>query len=453
MATPSSSIDRSARDRVHRRLATLVRRFPELPIGSIDVAGLEPRDAAFARAIEDEALRRWLTLRFLLNQSSDKPLTELEPRVQAVLFAGAAQLLFMRSVPARAAIHESVEWAKRCIRPGAGGLVNAVLRRLSRLLEQDDDGDWRRRDAWANERDEIPRSDGGSLILAEAILPTDPIERLEATTSHPRELLRRCLRSMSMREVRSLAAHGLAKPPVILNTQHARDPLPGPPTLTPHDAPGHHVFHGDIAQLQAMLDQRSDVWVQDPASSLAVQSVSDLQPRVIMDICAGQGTKTRQLARMFPEASIIASDIDRRRLDTLRGVFAHEPRVQCPNYGELSAWSNQSDLILIDAPCSNTGVLARRLEARYRFSEPHTQSLIQTQRQLLADSIRLLSPAGAILYSSCSLDPRENESHVDWAERWHGLEAKRSARRLPTGLPGDPPQRYSDGAFATLLAR
>ena len=244
-------------------------------------------------------------------------------------------------------------------------------------------------------------------------------------------------------------------PPTILNTSAAKEPLPE--TCIVHDAPGHHVFTGSRAELSEMLKSRDDIWVQDPASSLAVQSVLDLEPEVIIDACAGLGTKTRQLAAAFPNATVIASDIDRPRFQSLARSMADVPNVRVVPYTELSAHHGTADLVLLDVPCSNTGVLSRRVEAKYRTSEQRTAELTGLQRQIIADAIPLLRargqgrPGGALLYSTCSLDPRENEEIARWVSKWHSFDVEREHRRVPSGGPGRPATEYSDGSYAVLL--
>ncbi|TVQ32977.1 MAG: hypothetical protein EA376_03955 [Phycisphaeraceae bacterium] len=446
-----------------RRLAFQVRRFPDLDIRPLETQGLDARDAAFAHALEDVILRRWLTITAILDGAClRKPFIDLETKVRSALLVGAAQLLFFDKAPAYAAINESVDWVKAAVRPGAGGLVNASLRSLTELIAQDDSGVRITREQWTDKRDELPMEDGSAIVLTREALPQDPLERLEAATSHPRELLRAWTKSMSMREARRLALHGLARPPVILNTAHLQAPLEDDPDgafrFTQHMAPGHHVFEGPHETLVKLLRTRRDVWVQDPASSLAVMAVADLSPPLILDICAGRGTKTRQLEHTFPNAQIVATDIDPPRHRTLEESFRGHERVRIIPFRDLDEWAGKADMVLIDAPCSNTGVLARRIEARYRVSEEKTRELVAMQRQIIADSVRLLHPGGAgrsrgtILYSTCSLDPRENQEQAEWASRWHGISVSRSETRPPGGGPGEPPERYSDGSFAALLS-
>jgi 16S rRNA (cytosine967-C5)-methyltransferase len=437
-----------------RRLSADARRFPDLDLAPLDTRGLEGRDAAFAVALRDAVIRRWMTLSFLIDRTLDKRRGELEPKMRAVLLGGAAQLALLDRVPAHAAIDEAVEWAKRSIRPKAGGMVNAILRRVADLVTDE------RRERWTDRRDELPLETGEALVLSEEALPTDGLERLSVVTSHPLNLLRRWAKSMPLREVRRLALHGVARPPIILNTAHAASPLPmqapdGSALLTAHEAPGHHVYHGEHAALVDLLRDRTDIWAQDPASSLAVMSASDLKAEHVLDLCAGRGTKTRQLAATFPDASIVATDIDAGRFAELKRVFAEHPRVTVVQFDEAKRMTGRFDLALLDAPCSNTGVLARRVEARYRYNEARTDELTGIQRQLIADTIpllRTLGGGGRILYSTCSLDPEENEEICAWADRWHSFDVARENRRPPSGGVGEPPEAYSDGSFAALLA-
>lgn len=460
-----------ARDRAYRRVAKQARRYPnELLITPLGDENLSTRDASFAHALYDITMRRWITLEYLVQLGLKREFPTLDEHVRAALLCGSAQMMLMNSVPPRAAINESVTWTKRVTRSDRpGGFVNAGLRRVSELIgeppveEVEESGlepaprperRWPpRRERYEHGRDELPLPDGRAMPLSHDVLPEDSVQRLAVATGHPLELLRLWAKSMPLRDVRALALHGIVRPPVILNTAHAKDELPSS-LAKAHVAPGHHVFTGTRPELLALLDQRADIWVQDPASSLAVESVTDLSPKLIVDACAGQGTKTRQLAETFPDARIVATDIDHKRRSVLAGAFKdgpHAERVTVIDHRQLDEWAGKADLVLLDVPCSNTGVLARRVEARYRATESALTGLLSMQRQIIADAVKLIAPGGAILYSTCSLDPRENDEIVEWATRWHGFESSRAARRMPSGGPGEPAENYSDGSFAALL--
>lgn len=442
-ASASGGPPRNARTVACDRLAGDAAHFPDLVPIPLDVDGLDARDAALAVAIHDAAIRRWWTLAAVLSPYLRRPM--IEPRMRAALHCGAAQMLLFDRLPAHAVIDETVEWAKHRIRPGAGGMVNAVLRRVSELVGPERSY----RSTWTRRRDEIPLPDGRALVLAEPVMPESPDGLFSAALSLPRALLAAWRHAFGEETAERIACHTLAKAPVILNARHARSPVP---ETTPHEREGFLVYTGD--RLGTLLDTRRDVWVQDPASAGAVESAADLAPGVIVDLCAGRGTKTRQLRAVFPDAEIIATDTDAGRLATLGRVFEGDAAVTVvPIDGVFERAAGRADLVLLDVPCSNTGVLARRPEARYRVGPRQTERLTATQRQIVADSIRLLAPSGSILYSTCALEEMENTEIARWASRWHGFKPTRVRIELPEGLPGDPPARYRDGSFSVLLSR
>ncbi|MGD9689861.1 MAG: transcription antitermination factor NusB [Phycisphaerales bacterium] len=443
----------SARDAALAFIARQAGKYPRLDLAPLDSGALAPRDAAFAHAIVAGVLRRWLTLRALLQTRLAQPFESIEPGVKSALLCGAAQVFLLDRVPAHAAINHAVGWSKRVVRPGAGGLVNAVLRRVAELRAVDSP-----REPYAGRRDELPMPDGTSLRLREPVFAEPEFDRLAEATGHPRHQLEAWREAHGEQRVRALALHSLCDAPTILRW---------PAGLTmeragiePHECPGFAVFRGTHAELLAILQTRDDVWVQDPASAGAIASIADLRPRFIIDFCAGLGTKTRQLAHTFPDARIVASDTDERRLEALRalaGTRADRLRVVRPE--RLIDFAGQADLVVLDVPCSNTGVLARRPEAKYRFNRTSIAELTGIQRQIIADALRLLSPGqgrsppGIILYSTCSLEPVENQAHIAWAREWHRLEPSRERLEFPAGGPGLPDSTYTDGAYSVVLGR
>ena len=449
----------TARSIAYARLAADAADFPDLVPSDLDTGPLDPRDSALAHAIHDTVIRRWWTLQSVVAPFMNKPFLEFEPGVRAALLAGAARLLFIARVPAHAAISEPVEWSTRAIRPGAGGLVNAVLRRVSELA-----GDERTyRDQFTWQRDEIPLADGRALVLASEILPEDRLARTAAAVSIAVPLLESWADAHGVDTARDLALHTLAVPPVTMNVRHAESPVPDtePHEISVDKQPGFAVYTGPMTALGDLLASRSDVWVQDAASGEAVASIADLdfemsanESPVIVDLCAGKGSKTRQLARTFPHAEIVATDTDAPRLAVLKRVFVDHPRVRVLEFAEvLDDCLGRADLVLLDVPCSNTGVLARRPEAKYRPMTKQRDRLADTQRQIVADAIRLLAQSGKILYSTCSLQREENHEIARWATTWHGFGIDRERMTLPAGLPGDPPTGYHDGSYSVLLSR
>jgi 16S rRNA (cytosine967-C5)-methyltransferase len=215
------------------------------------------------------------------------------------------------------------------------------------------------------------------------------------------------------------------------------------------------VFTGTHERLAALLREFRGARVQDPAAAAPVQATAALSPPpvIIIDACAGRGTKTSQLAALHPQAQIVATDIDPARLEVLSRTFAGHPRVAVVKPGDLAPFIGRADLLLLDVPCTNTGVLARRLEAKYRFTRQALARLVERQRQIAADHLALLKPDGRVLYATCSLEPAENEQQAQWLTRWHPMMVEARGFTQPAGLPGEAPSRYHDGGFFALLRR
>lgn len=428
------------RDVACRFLFEAARAYPDIYPRPIDARELDERDRRLAEAIVRSAMSRWTTLQAILQHALDRPWKELDERVQGALLAGAAQLFLLDRVPDHAVVAETVEWTKRHgKRKGAAGMVNAILRRLIELR-----GD-RIETADGRARDHVLLADGGGWQLTAEIFAQEPATRIAQQSGHASMLVQRWWAQHGESTATELALHGLCNPPIIL---HGAGSDPG---LLAHDEAGFHVLRDQEHPLRDVLDRHPDALVQDPTTSGAVRRTMGLSPGTILDYCAGRGTKTRQLAAVHPEARIIATDVDEVRFDALVELAADSPRIDVVEPDEARAMVGQIDLLVLDVPCSNTGVLPRRPEARLRFSMPALETLVGMQRQIFADTIPCLAPAGHVLYSTCSLEPEENEQMPAWLSKWHGWDLVDETRVLPRGLPGDGPDRYCDGGYAALM--
>lgn len=444
---PAAEPAASPREQAIARIAEIAPRFPDLGLPDDPAARPHP----LARAIEHEVRRRWLTLAATIEHALDRGSWRgLEPRVQAALLAGAAQLLLLEGEPDHAVVDSAVAYAGRRIRRGAAGLVNAVLRRLAALRGETLPADAAAAIAFEARRDLIPLSDGRALRLREEILPESPIERLSVQTSHGLDLLLHWTTAHGFAACRAFAAHGLVVPPLILA---GTEGLPGEAPLTPHARPGFSLWRGDPGGLAAWLAKHGRVRVQDPGSAEAVRATAGLPPRRILDLCAGRGTKTRQLAELHPRAEIFAVEPNERRRRDLEALAASNPAIRVLPQGRLAELAGSIDLAVLDVPCSNTAVLPRRPEARYRFTRRRLEGLVAAQREIADAALPLLAPQGAVLYATCSLEPAENQRQAEWIARRLGGTLRSAALRTPQGLPGDPPSRYEDGGFHALILR
>lgn len=446
--SPGPLQSQPARNRVVTHVIERAKRFPEVPRDRLATDGLDPRDARLASAIDHTVARSWITLRHLIQSRLDREWERVQHEVRAVLLTGSAQIFYLDRVPDHAIVHHAVEWTKQHGSRRTAGFINGVLRasiRLRGLPRAPESGP---RTFAGNE---LPLPDGRVVGLTEPVFAEDPIERLAQQTSHPASLLRRWISNHDESTARAIALHSMVDAPLIVCASREREEIEAP--LAPHDQPGFAIFTGDHSDLLTLLEHHPTLRVQDPTSALPVMLTQQLAPRLIADLCAGLGTKTHQLAQLHPDATIIASDVDPHRIDVLRRRFAGAERIRIVPQERLLEHARRCDLVLLDVPCSNTGVLARRVEAKYRFSAAALERLIALQRQIIADAIPLLAEHGSLLYATCSLETAENEAQAAWIERWHRLRRTAERRTLPHGLPGDAPSVYRDGGYAVLLQR
>lgn len=442
------------REKVITSIAAQVRRYPDLVIDTTldDSTG---RDAAFAHAITDAVLRRWLTLEHILNLGMRTPMGGIEADVRAILMVGAAQLLFLDKVPPHAAIDQSVRDAKARVRAGAGGLVNAALRRVAELR-----GERIERPAdWSSRKNLLVRSDGGAIQLTRDCLPDELYLRLAIQTSHPSGLIKRWISLHGEEAAAAMALKATAPAPTIVNTEMdgaTRERLIQAKNAWAHDEADSLVWGSDRAHLQKLLAS-TKLWVQDPSSAHVVRflakQVDAGRVRNVVDLCAGQGTKTRQLLKAFPNAKIYAAEVDERRLRILDETFASERRVRVLHADELRGNASEvgADFVLLDVPCSNSGVLARRVEARYRLNGKAVAELVAIQQGIMTTGASLLKPGGLIAYSTCSIEPEEDQQQREWLCKTLRFAMVAESLTLPAGAPGGAPESARDGSYVVLM--
>jgi 16S rRNA (cytosine967-C5)-methyltransferase len=410
---PEAAAKPGPRDVVVDAVTPQAAAFADVHAPALRLQRLEPRDRALAVAIYRTVAQRWITIEHVIDACLRQPIGKLEPELRAILLTAGAQLLFMDRTPAYAVVDEAVGQAHRRLRKGAGKLANAVLRRLAKT----------------ELADHLPD-------------PMDTDRFLSVWMSHPVALVCAWRQRFGEEQTRRLLRHSNVNPPTLV---HAPDVTDRPR----HERAPFIVWAGSHEALRTFLAARPDRWVQDPSAyrAVAMAGQAGLAPDRIVDYCAGAGTKTRQLAHVFPESRITATDEDPGKVESLASLFEGHERVRVAGVGELEPGS--ADLTLLDVPCSNTGVLARRPEARYRYRAGPLNALVTIQRQILQRAVHLTRPGGAIIYSTCSVEPAENVQQAQYAHRELGV----SCVAEHFELPGGEGATYHDGAYAAVLRR
>jgi 16S rRNA (cytosine967-C5)-methyltransferase len=411
---------------------------------------LTAQDRALTTTLVLGTLRWQLKLDARIRPLLARPDTTLTPAVETALRLGAYQLLCLDRIPAYAAIGESVELAKQAGETHAARMVNAVLRKLARL----------------------PRESANPKVENDA--------QIADAYAHPAWMVERWARVYGLDAAEAICKFNQEPAAVsirLLDPSAERDLSDEGVILGPGEflTTARRVLEGDIVRSKAF--QQGRVRIQDEGSQL-VAELAGCGSR-ILDTCAAPGGKTAILAERNPEAKITAWDISKRRLEVMRRTFAPTGEGLRLEVQDVTAVKllPEYDVILCDVPCTGTGTIGRNPEIRFRVNEAEIARQHARQVKILSSALAGLTPHGRLLYSTCSLEPEENEAvvaecldaHPGFATRplrddigalaAKGIITSDGADRLsPSALKDGflrtiPGVHSCDGFFAALLAR
>lgn len=348
---------------------------------------LPPERRPLAQELCYGTLRWWPRLEWLLARLLDKPLKAKEADVHALLLLGLYQLSYM-DIPPHAAVSETVAVTALLKKEWARGLVNAVLRRFQR------------------ERDELEQA----LAADEA-----------ASNAHPAWLLSELQQSWP-KQWQAIVAANNARPPMTLRVNRARQSRDDYLTmLTEVAIDAHPSVHAPdaltlerpvtVEQLPGFADGL--VSVQDAAAQLAAPLLDARSGMRVLDACAAPGGKSGHLLELCPDLDLYALDIEERRLERVGENLARlgvKAKLLAADAAEPAAWwdGQPFDRILLDAPCSASGVIRRHPDIKLLRRAEDIDQLVQLQGSILDALWPLLRPGGILLYATCSVLPREN---------------------------------------------
>lgn len=351
-------------------------------------------DRSFVQDVVYTVIRRARPIRLALSRLLRKwPSGEME----ALLYVGAAQILYMPSVPDFAAVNETVEAAKECANPNIKKVVNGVLRNLLRRREE-----------------------------LEGIIAASPLEIRE---SFPDELVARWIARFGAEGAEKLAKWHNEPAETYLAYPGRFEKLP----------------RGKRVEDMEGFEEGRFI-VQDPGTGLAVELVAPEPGECILDACAAPGGKTVQLA--WRGADVTACEVNpkrrRRLVENLKRTNL-EGKVRVVEAFDVS--ESQFDKVLVDVPCSNTGVLRRRPDARWNWSVEKLAALVRLQSEILDAAASRVRSGGRLVYSTCSNEPEENMRQIE------ALLSRRPEFDLVETKESIPFETGFDGAFAAALAR
>ena len=379
---------------------------------------LAAADRALMTELAYGAIRQRRLLDAWLDAHGRVPAERQPPRLRWLLHIGLYQLLFSRRVPAAAAVHTTVELAKRHqlarLAPVVNGLLRAVLRHRQALEEQVDPAHAPGLPPWQGLA--LPTEPQAALALRQSLpdwiaalllqwLPPERAEAVAQAWNSPPPLDLRCnpLRCERRDLLVQLEAAGVAA-----------IPLPATPT-------GLSLGQG-AGDLRQLPGYREGHWCVQDRSAQAIAPLLQAQPgERVLDACAAPGGKTTHLAELMgDQGEVWAVDRSASRLERLQsnaerlGLTAVRQLAvdACGLVAQHPDWRQSFQRILVDAPCSGLGTLARHADARWRLQPADVDDLAVLQQQLLEAMVPLLAPGGVLVYATCTMHPAENQEQI-----------------------------------------
>ena len=417
-------------------------------------------------------IRNRLAIDTVITAFSGRPVERIPGKLLNIIRIGTYELIYSPATGQHAIVNEAVENAKILSGKKQVGFVNAVLRQITRhitnrqvqLLPQ------------ADSRCTLAQTSSTGCEFDRDFLPdpaASPADYLSTVFSLPQWLVSDWLGEFGAESTRQICFASNRRPTIYLRpnslkttTQDLAEKFRQ--TDIDFEIVDFRCSMPDARRVSSIENQESSMikiksqravtqlpgfaegqfTIQDITASQAVRML-DPQPNwTILDLCAAPGTKTTQLAEATGDsATIIATDIDSERLKKVRentnrlGIKSIEvvPYEELPN--------SKFDCVLLDVPCSNTGVLARRIEARYRVKPDAIKKMTETQSELLNTAASMLKPHGTICYSTCSIQKNENSNLVrDFLQKNHNFELKSEKLTLPSAEHFD-----HDGGYTAIL--
>lgn len=413
-------------------------------------------------------IRNRILIDYVITRFADCPVERIQPKLVNIIRIASFELLYCPQAPEYSIVNEAVKFAKTVAGKKQTAFVNAVLRQITRHIKN--------RQvplSQAGPRGTLPQNLSTGCLFDTDILP-DPqassADYLSLAFSLPQWLVADWLSEFSAEQVRQICFANNRRPgiyirPNTLNitTQQLADKFSQADIdfdIVPIDTP----------QASSMIKLKSPraitelpgfkqglFTVQDITASLPARLLNPRPEWKILDLCAAPGTKTTQLAELTKDsAKIIATDIDSERLKSVKENTSRLG-ITCVNIlpyeqlqsSQFSILNSKFDSVLLDVPCSNTGVLAKRIEARYRINPKAIEKLNKTQSDLLDTAAKMLKPNGKICYSTCSIQKTENSERVkDFLQQNPGFELESELLTLPSADGFD-----RDGGYVAIITR
>lgn len=372
-------------------------------------ANLEARDRGLTTEIVYGVLRMRGHLDYIINQFSKRSVDQLDPGVRNLLRMGIYQIKFLDKIPTRAAVHTTVELAKKDFHQGITKFINGVLRNIDRNLHQIKFPDQKR----------------------------DPVGYISTYYSHPEWLVQKWLDRFGFTDTVELCEANNQVPDLMIRTNTLKI---NPATLADDlfEKHGLDVFLLSYPYEGLLLENatgftnlnefKEGFFTVQGQASMTVAHALQVEPGMkVADLCAAPGGKTTHIAALMEnEGEVLAVDIHPHKINLIeencRRLGVTNVKTLCADTSILDLEEGSFDRLLLDAPCSGLGLLAQKPEIRWMKSQKEIDELVELQRTLLRKGFTWLKPGGILVYSTCTIVEEENQKMVDEALQMANLE-------------------------------
>ncbi|MDP6633972.1 MAG: transcription antitermination factor NusB [Phycisphaerae bacterium] len=425
------------------------------------VSELRSADRGLAMELAAGVIKRRSTLTAILRPLLRRPKKRLPAIVSDIMQLGLYQILFLDRVPDHAAVNETVKLAHKTSQSRHVGLINGVLRSALRLYPDPIEG------APPLSAEIIPKGPNAFYASPRAIFPdpaSDPAGYLAGAYSLPLELAERWIGEFKgLAPAAKIAMHANCRAPMTVRPNTLKTDTAtllrlftgAEISADPHANGLSIVVHDRVEALAGEMFAEGLFQPQDATATAACLAAAPKPGMRVLDTCAAPGTKTTHLAELMKNSGeIVALDVPQKleliNTNCRRMGISIVDTVPASQLGSLDPES--FDVVLADVPCSNTGVLARRPEARWRFDEKVLSGLVDDQRFLAIAAAAFVKPGGRLVYSTCSLEDEEGSRIAAYLSRKNDTFSVVSENlAIPAGA-SDPVQ-WRDGGYCAVFER
>lgn len=384
---------------------------------------LEPREKAFIKRVTEGTIERMIQIDYILDRISKVPVTKMKPFIRALLRSGAYQILFMDAVPDAAVCNEAVSIAKKRKFVSLQGYVNGVLRNISRQ----------------------------KMSISFPDRQKEPIAYLSVMYSMPEWLIKHFMSSYDMDTVEKMLRAFLKSAPVTLRmeenlTEEVKDSI-----FTEWEEMGVKVTQHSYLPYAVQIEKAEGLKrlpgydkgcfaVQDVSSMLVVEAADIKAGQTIIDLCASPGGKSLHAAsKLAGTGRVYSFDLTEQKV---RRMEENRLRMHKDNMtaavGDAREYNKElcklADVVIADVPCSGLGVIGKKQDIKYHVSEQSLKDIVLLQKEILKNAAVYVKEGGILMYSTCTINPEENEKMADWICEEFSFEPESISAYLPEPL-------------------